>query len=101
MPKTNEMNQFERDLLESVRQAKNGEHARVHTPEEIQARRRGRPVGSIAEVHNTPTTIRFDPDVLEGLRATGRGWQTRANDRSEENTLNSSHSCASRMTSSA
>ena len=25
------------------------------------------------------TTIRFDADVLEGLRATGPGWQTRAN----------------------
>ncbi|MFT0532186.1 BrnA antitoxin family protein [Castellaniella hirudinis] len=25
-------------------------------------------------------TIRFDPDVLEGLRTTGKGWQTRAND---------------------
>lgn len=80
MPKTNELSQFERDLLESVHQAKNGEHARVHTPAEIQARRRGRPTGSTAVVHKIPTTIRFDPDVLEGLRATGRGWQTRAND---------------------
>lgn len=80
MPKTNELSQFERDLLESVRQAKTGEHARVHTPEQIQARRRGRPAGSTATVHKIPTTIRFDPDVLEGLRATGRGWQTRAND---------------------
>lgn len=26
-----------------------------------------------------PTTIRLDPGVLEGLRATGKGWQTRAN----------------------
>ncbi|MEA3640013.1 MAG: BrnA antitoxin family protein [Lamprobacter sp.] len=26
-----------------------------------------------------PITIRLDPDVLEGLRATGKGWQTRAN----------------------
>lgn len=25
------------------------------------------------------TAIRFDADVLEGLRATGRGWQTRVN----------------------
>jgi len=80
MPKTNELSQFERDLLESVRQAKDGEHARVHTPEEIQARRRGRPSGSTATVRKVPTTIRFDPDVLDGLRATGRGWQTRAND---------------------
>jgi uncharacterized protein (DUF4415 family) len=24
--------------------------------------------------------IRFDPDVLAALRATGRGWQTKVND---------------------
>ncbi|MBI3903849.1 MAG: BrnA antitoxin family protein [Nitrosomonadales bacterium] len=27
-----------------------------------------------------PTTIRFDPDVLAAMKATGRGWQTRVND---------------------
>lgn len=27
-----------------------------------------------------PTTIRFDPDVLEALKATGPGWQTRVNE---------------------
>jgi len=27
-----------------------------------------------------PTTIRFDAEVLNRLRATGRGWQTRVND---------------------
>ncbi|WP_157264787.1 BrnA antitoxin family protein [Azohydromonas aeria] len=27
-----------------------------------------------------PTTIRFDSDVLEAFKATGRGWQTRMND---------------------
>lgn len=84
MPKTNELSQFERDLLESVRQAKSGEHARVHTPEEIQARRPGRPIGSTAAVRKTPTTIRFDQDVLDGLRATGQGWQTRVNDAMRE-----------------
>ncbi|MDR0780259.1 MAG: BrnA antitoxin family protein [Pseudomonadales bacterium] len=26
------------------------------------------------------TTIRFDPDVLAALKATGTGWQTRVND---------------------
>ncbi len=26
------------------------------------------------------TAIRFDPDVLAGLRATGKGWQTRVNE---------------------
>ncbi len=25
------------------------------------------------------TTVRFDVDVLEGMRSTGRGWQTRIN----------------------
>jgi uncharacterized protein (DUF4415 family) len=27
-----------------------------------------------------PTTIRFDQDVLEAFRASGRGWQTRVNE---------------------
>jgi uncharacterized protein (DUF4415 family) len=27
-----------------------------------------------------PTTIRFDADVLEKMKATGKGWQTRIND---------------------
>lgn len=31
-----------------------------------------------------PTTIRFDADVLEALKATGRGWQTRVNDAMRE-----------------
>ena len=26
-----------------------------------------------------PTTIRFDADVLEALKASGKGWQTRVN----------------------
>ncbi|MBF0117138.1 MAG: BrnA antitoxin family protein [Magnetococcales bacterium] len=26
------------------------------------------------------TTIRFDADVINGFRATGKGWQTRMND---------------------
>lgn len=30
--------------------------------------------------HKVPTTIRFDPDVLTGLKATGKGWQTRVNE---------------------
>jgi uncharacterized protein (DUF4415 family) len=31
-----------------------------------------------------PTTIRFDPDVLAALKATGKGWQTRVNDAMRE-----------------
>jgi len=85
MPKKDsEMSQFERDLLESFRQAKAGEYARVHTPEQIAARRRGRPVGSTAATRKQPTTIRFDTDVLEGLKATGPGWQTRVNETMRE-----------------
>ena len=30
------------------------------------------------------TGIRFDVDVLEGLKATGKGWQTRVNDTMRE-----------------
>lgn len=30
------------------------------------------------------TAIRFEPDVLAGLRATGKGWQTRVNDAMRE-----------------
>ncbi|WP_198301443.1 BrnA antitoxin family protein [Vitreoscilla filiformis] len=30
------------------------------------------------------TTIRFDADVLEALKATGKGWQTRVNDAMRE-----------------
>jgi len=33
-----------------------------------------------AEVRKVLTTIRFDTDVLEAMKATGPGWQTRIND---------------------
>jgi len=70
---------FERDVLESVRQAQSGQHAAVHTPEQITARKRGRPVGSVAATRKASTSIRLNEDLLAGLRATGRGWQTRIN----------------------
>lgn len=73
------MSDFERELLESVDQALRGETAAVHTPEAIAVRRRGRPRGSVQAVKKRSTTIRFDADVLEALRATGPGWQTRIN----------------------
>ena len=38
--------------------------------------RRGRPSGS----KKISTTIRFDADVIAALKATGKGWQTKAND---------------------
>jgi uncharacterized protein (DUF4415 family) len=31
-----------------------------------------------------PTTIRFDPDVLAALKASGKGWQTRINEAMRE-----------------
>jgi uncharacterized protein (DUF4415 family) len=40
-------------------------------------RKRGRPP---LESPKIATAIRFDADVLAGLKATGGGWQTRVND---------------------
>ncbi|MDP1635547.1 MAG: BrnA antitoxin family protein [Gallionellaceae bacterium] len=70
-------------LRESLGQAKRGEFARVTTPEQIHARR-GRPVGSTKAAPKVQTAIRFDPDVLDGLRSTGRGWQTLVNETMRE-----------------
>lgn len=82
MPKKvdSEMAEFEAALLRSADQVVSGRYARVHTPEQISERRRGRPVGSTAEVRKTATTIRFDEEVLQAFKSTGRGWQTRMND---------------------
>lgn len=74
-----EMAEFEAALLRSIDQARRGEYAAVHTPEQIAARRVGRPVGSLKAVPKVSTTIRLDADVLTALKATGRGWQTRVN----------------------
>lgn len=72
-----ELSEFENDLLESIRQAKRGEFAKVTTPEQIIARR-GRPVGSVQTTTKTPTTLRLDTPALNRWRASGKGWQTRA-----------------------
>jgi len=45
-------------------------------PESLQTKLRGRPK---AEVTKVPVKLRLDPDVLQVLRATGDGWQTRVN----------------------
>lgn len=41
-----------------------------------EARRRGAQKSPV----KVPTTIRIDADVLDALKATGKGWQTRVND---------------------
>ena len=72
--------QLMRDLEQGLAEAKAGLAARVHTPEQIQARRVGRPVGSVATQTKQPVKLRLDPDVLAALRESGDGWQTRIND---------------------
>lgn len=67
-------------LRESLAEAKAGLVGTVHTPEQITARRRGRPAGSVQAVTKEPVKLRLDPDVLAALRATGDGWQTRVNE---------------------
>ena len=73
-----EMQAFEEALLRSIDQVKAGQYGTVHTPEMIEARRRGRPTGSVKVITKQPTTLRLDPQTLESWRATGKGWQTRA-----------------------
>jgi uncharacterized protein (DUF4415 family) len=67
-------------LRESLAQAKAGDFLRVHTPEQIAARRRGRPAGSKQEVTKEAVKLRLDADVMAALRASGDGWQTRINE---------------------
>jgi len=43
-------------------------------------RPRGRPAGSLAERRKVAVSMRFDPDVLDAMRSSGLGWQTRVND---------------------
>lgn len=66
-------------LHQALAEAKAGKFAAVHTPEQIIKRGRGRPAGSTAEETKAKVSLRLDPDVLERLRAAGRGWQTRVN----------------------
>lgn len=67
-------------LRQALQEAKAGHFAAVHTPGEIAARRPGRPPGSVKPDAKIATNIRFDPDVLQALKATGQGWQTRVNE---------------------
>ena len=79
-PKDPEVLEFEAALLRSVDQGLRGEYAAVHTPQQIAARKRGRPVGTVKTGAKVSTTIRFDPDLLAALKASGAGWQTRVNE---------------------
>lgn len=49
--------------------------------EVIAKRRAGRPAGS---GNKEQVVVRFDKDILEAFRATGRGWQTRMNEALKE-----------------
>jgi uncharacterized protein (DUF4415 family) len=71
-----EMAEFEAALLRSIDQTARGE-GRVNTPAQIQARRVGRPVGTVKAAPKVSTTIRLSPDVVQAFRAAGDGWQTR------------------------
>lgn len=76
--KSLEMSEFERDLLESVRQSMTGQFTGdtvSYTPAAIEnLKRRGRPFGSSKQ----STTLRVEQSALSRWRATGKGWQTRA-----------------------
>ncbi|MNU00614.1 hypothetical protein D3C72_2437880 [compost metagenome] len=52
----------------------------MHTPEQITGRKHGRPVGTTKTDAKQRVTLRVDPDVLDAIKATGAGWQTRIND---------------------
>jgi uncharacterized protein (DUF4415 family) len=64
---------------ESLAQAKTRISAAVHTPVAI-VNRRVRPVGSISDTPTEAVKLRLDADVLEALRSSGDGGQTRIND---------------------
>ncbi|MGV3679657.1 MAG: BrnA antitoxin family protein [Acidovorax sp.] len=68
------------DLREALAQAKAGTFAAVHTPDQLTARKRGRPTGTTKADAKVHTTLRLDPDILEAIKAQGAGWQTRIND---------------------
>lgn len=71
-----EVAEFEAALLRSIDQTARGQ-GRVTTPEQITARRAGRPAGTVKAAPKVSTTIRLSPDVVQAFRAAGDGWQTR------------------------
>lgn len=67
--------QLMRDLEQGLQEANAGVYARVSTSADIAKRALGRPVQA---THKQPVTLRIDRQALEGWRASGKGWQTRA-----------------------
>lgn len=67
-------------LRQALAEAKAGRFAVVHRPEQIMARKRGRPAGSQKADAKVRTTLRLDPDILQAFKAQGPGWQTRINE---------------------
>ena len=51
--------------------------------EAVKSRKRGERGAQKAPV-KVPTTIRFDADLLDALKASGKGWQTRVNEAMRE-----------------
>ena len=51
---------------------------REFTMDDLKFARRGRPTLP-SEVRKKRVTMMLDPDVIERLKADGKGWQTRAN----------------------
>lgn len=69
-----------RGLRGALAEAKEGKFAQTHTPAQMTARRRGRPVGSTKATAKIAIKLRLDADVAAVLRASGDGWQTRINE---------------------
>lgn len=66
-------------LPTSLKQAQAGRFGAVHTTEHIAARKRGRPVGMVKENAKAPMAMRVGAEVLDAIKASGMGWQTRVN----------------------
>lgn len=59
--------------------AKRGDDVPGHIRAAFGKGKRGRPVGSTKADAKKSITLRLDPDVIDGWRATGPGWQARMN----------------------
>lgn len=71
-----EVAEFEAALLRSIEQVHRGE-GQITRPDQITARRVGRPVGSLKAAPKVSTTIRLSQDVIQAFKSVGDGWQTR------------------------